>query len=191
MENFIQCLCYENLKALVIDGMAGEDELRETWVLILSEYYDLRGDEVDGTDQWQLSRDATQLQNHLFLLGLCIEFLKIRWSDSIAASVRKLGYPFNPADRSNYQEDMNRVVNKSKTKYVQLRQFIKQLEEQVKKMGDKKPSREYFDNLLIHIEEMQKVSYTMETITVQKFILLEKKYFKQVEYLKQRASKHV
>lgn len=190
MENFIQCLCEENYRTLIIEGEATERQLQEAWILILAEYYELRGDTSEGMEVWQLSRDVMRLQNHLFLLEQCVEFLKVKWSDSIAESVNKLGYPFRPASKEDYAEDLNRVVNKAKTKYIQLQQHIKQLEEQVKKLGNKKPTRDYFDNMLIHIEEMQKVTYSMDSIPVQKFVLLEKKYWNQVEQLKARAAKH-
>lgn len=187
MENFLQCLCENNLQALVVEGSATEKELTEAWVIILAEYYELRG---ETSEQWQLSRDVLRLQNHLFLLDQCVEFLKIRWSDSIAESIRSLGYPFNPVDHTNYGTELNRVINKAKTKFIVLQQLIKQLADQVKKFDDKKPSRDYFDQMLIHIEEMQKVSYSMESLTVQKYIQLEKKYFQYVEQLKARVAKH-
>lgn len=190
MENFLQCLCDENFQALIIDGDAKEWQLEEAWIIILAEYYELRGETSEGSETWQLSRDVMRLQNHLFLLEQCVEFLKAKWSDSIADSVNKIGYTFRPASKEEYTEDLNRVVNKAKTKYIQLQQLIKQLSEQVKKIGDKKPTRDYFDNMLIHIEEMQKVSYNMDTLSVQKFVLMEKKYWNQVELLKQRAAKH-
>lgn len=190
MENFIQCLCAENYRALIIEGSATDRQLQEAWIVILAEYYELRGDTSEGMEVWQLSRDVMRLQNHLFLLEQCVEFLKVKWSDSIADSVNKLGYLFRPASKEDYIEDLNRVVNKSKTKYIQLQQHIKQLEQHVKKIGDKKPTRDYFDNMLINIEEMQKVSYSMDSLPVQKFVLLEKKYWKQIEQLKSRAAKH-
>lgn len=189
MELFLQCLCDGNLKALIIEGGATDEELQEAWLIILSEYHELKGD-IQGSEQWRLSIEVMRLHNHLFLLDQCVEFLKIQWSDSIAESVRRLGYPFNPKDKENYTLDLNRVVNKSKLKYIQLKQLIAQLSAEVEKMGDKKPSREDFDTMLIYIEEMQKVSYNFETLTVQKYLQLEKKYIQYVEHLKTQIAKH-
>jgi hypothetical protein len=188
MENFLQCLCDENLKALVIEGAATEEQLSEAWIMILAEYYELKGDVEEDTIT--LSRDVRRLENHLWLLHQCVEFLKVRWSDSIADSVNKLGYPFKPLSKENYIEDLAKVVNKSKTRYIHLQQLIKELEKKVEKTGNQKPTRDYFDSMLINIEEMQKVSYSFDTLTVQKFVLLEKKYWTQVELLKARAAKH-
>jgi hypothetical protein len=188
MEIFVQCLCDENLKALVIEGKASGEQLHHAWIMILTEYYELKGD-ADG-QQWLLSRDVMRLENHLTLLDRCVEFLKTRWSDSIAESINKLGYTFRPISKEDYWDDLNRVVQKSKTKYIHLQQMIKELEMQVKKVEGKKPARDYFDNMLINFEEMQKVSYSLDTLTVQKFVLLEKRYWHQVELLKARAAKH-
>lgn len=189
MENFLCCLCEKNLKALIIEGMATDSVLQETWMIILSEYYELKGD-AENMDQWVLSRDVTMLQNHLFLLDQCVEFLKVRWSDSVADSVRKLGYSFNPANKEDYFVDLDRVVSKSKTKYIHLKQLIKQLTEQVSKISDKPVERNYFDTMLINIEEMQKVSYSMESISVLKYVQLEKKYFRQIELMQAKLAKH-
>lgn len=189
MENFLCCLCEKNLKALIIEGYATDAVLNETWIIILSEYHELKGD-AENNDQWVLSRDVTVLQNHLFLLDKCVEFLKVRWSDSVADSVRKLGYTFNPPNKENYFIELDRVVNKSKTRYIHLKQLIKQLAEQIGKIGDKPPQREYFDTMLINFEEMQKVSYSMETIPVLKYVQLEKKYFRQIELMEAKLAKH-
>lgn len=190
MEVFIQCLCEDNLQALVIEGKASEIQLRQAWVMILAEYYELKGDSKEGMEQWFLARDIRKLENHLMLLDRCVEFLKDRWSDSIAESINRLGYPFRPADKENYWIELNTVVQKSKTKFIYLQQMIKELEAQVNKIEDKKPTRDQFDTMLIHIEEMQKVSYSFETMHVPKFLSLEKKYWQQVELIKLKAAKH-
>ena len=192
MDRFIDCLCNDNIQALSINGNQDEKKLNEAWLTIMNEYYELRGDDINLVEQWQLSRDVTRLNNHLFLLEVAIDFLKDKWSDSLSNSIRRLGYVFNPSSKipGEYNEDLNKVINRSKTKYIQLQQLSKALQLQIDGLGDKKPKRDYFDNLLIQIEEMQKVSYTLEVLTVQKFILLEKKYWHQIELLKARAVKH-
>lgn len=192
MDRFVTCLCEGDLTALVIDGIAHPVELTNAWATILSQYYELRGDNLEEVEHWKLTRDVLRLNNHLFLLENIINVIKDKWSDNLADSIRKLGYQFNPASKApgQYNTELNKVINRSKTKYIQLQQLQKALELQLAGLGNAKPKREYFENLLIQIEEMQKVSYTLDGITVQKFILLEKKYWHQVELLKARAAKH-
>lgn len=183
---FLDALCGDILTSLIITGKATNAQLNEAWVLILSEYYELRGDGLDGNEQAQLSRDILKLNNHLNILDICMKFLLERYSDSIADSVRKLGYSFRPAsfEPADYIVQINEVVQKSKTKYIQLQQMIKQLEAKMAEAGQEKPKRETFERNLLYFEEMQGASYNMEELTVSKYVMLEKKYEQKIEHLK-------
>jgi cell fate (sporulation/competence/biofilm development) regulator YlbF (YheA/YmcA/DUF963 family) len=191
MPLFLDALCDDNLNSLLINGKATAAQLTESWLLILSEYYELRGDGIDSNEQWSLSRDIQKLNNHLNILDVCVKFLLERYSESIADSVRKLGYSFRPTsfEPVDYIDQLNAVVNKSKTKYIQLKQFIKQLEKKMQECGQEKPKRESFERNLLYFEEMQGASYNMDELTVSKFIQLEKKYNQKVEQLKQLHAK--
>lgn len=192
MPAFLDALCDDNLNSLLIEGKATKDQLTQAWVLILAEYYELRGDGIDGNEQWSLSRDIQKLNNHLYLLDICVQYLLERYSESIADSVRRLGYSFRPTslDPVNYIEMLNAVVQKSKLKYMQLQQMIKQLEGLMLEAGNEKPKREVFERNLLHFEEMQGATYNMDELTVSKFIMLEKKYNQKVEQLKKVHAKH-
>lgn len=185
MPAFLDALCDDNLNLLVIDGKATKDQLTQAWLLILSEYYELRGDGIDSNEQWSLSRDIQKLNNHLNILDVCVKFLLERYSESIADSVRKLGYSFRPTtyEPVDYIDQLNAVVNKSKTKYIQLQQLIKQLESKMADSGQEKPKRETFERNLLYYEEMQGASYNMDELTVSKYVQLEKKYERKVEQL--------
>lgn len=76
------------------------------------------------------------------------------------------------------------VVNKSKLKYIQLKQMIKQLEQKMAEGGKEKPKRDYFEKMIIEIEEMQRTNYDLDELTVSKYVQLEKKYWQKVEQLK-------
>lgn len=191
MPAFLDALCDDNLNSLLINGKATKDQLTQAWLLILSEYYELRGDGIDGNEQWALSRDIQKLNNHLYLLDICVQFLLEKYSASIADSVRKLGYSFRPTsfEPVDYIIELNAVVQKSKTKYIQLQQLIKRLEQRMSESGDEKPSRETYERNLLHFEEMQGATYNMDELTVSKFIMLEKKYNQKVEQLKKLHAK--
>lgn len=188
MDNFLRCLCDEDLEGLIIDGEAPEIELHETWILILSEYYELRGDSIDGVDQWRISCEIVKLNNHLFLLQKCIDILKVTYSESVADSIRRLGYSFSPAikEPTEYGSLLNIIVGRCASKFVRLKQLMKELEERVSKLSDLKPTRSQFEHSIIAIEEMQKVTYNLESLTVSKYILLEKKFWNQVEMMKSK-----
>jgi Ca2+-binding EF-hand superfamily protein len=191
MPSFLDALCDDNLNSLLIDGKATKDQLTQAWLLILSEYYELRGDGIDSNEQWSLSRDIQKLNNHLNILDVCVKFLLDRYSESIANSVRKLGYSFRPTafEPVDYIDQLNEVVNKSKTKYIQLKQLIKQLENKMAEGGREKPNRESFEKALLYFEEMQGASYSMDELTVSKYIQLEKKYNQKIGQLKMLHAK--
>lgn len=191
MPAFLDALCDDKLTSLIIEGKATKEQLTQAWVLILSEYYDLHEDGIQDNEQCTLSRDIQKLHNHLTILDLCIKFLSERYSESIADSVRKLGYSFRPASLEpvDYFPDLNAIVQKSKLKYVQLQQLIKQLETKMDEAGQEKPKRETFERNLLYYEEMQGTIYNMEELTVSKYVMLEKKYNQKIEQLKMLHAK--
>lgn len=174
----MKCLCDGDLKGL---GEAPENILNEAWIIIISEFQELRGDTIDGVDQLRLTKLIRRNQHHLYVFEMCVQFLEFNWSDRIAACLKKLGYPFNP--RSNvpgeYRNELQTCILRSKTYYVQLEGWLKELEQAVKRTN--KPTREYFEKSIVQIEEMQGVAYDLEKITTYKFVILEKKYVKMVE----------
>lgn len=157
-------------------GNAPTIVLEETWITIMSEYQQLRGDTIDEVNQLRLLKLINRTRNHLYLFELCITRLEKEYTESVAQSLKKLGYPFNPAvkDAAKYRNDLQVCVLRSKTHYIQLEGWLKELEVSIQKM--KKPTRDYFENALLDFEEMQKVQYTMDQLTVYKFIIMEKKY---------------
>lgn len=191
MPAFLDALCDDNLNSLIIEGNATKDQLSHAWVLILAEFYELRGDGIDGNEQWSLSRDIQKLNNHLYLLDICVQYLLERYSDSIADSVRKLGYSFRPTsfEPVDYIAQLNAVVQKSKLRFTQLQQLIKQLEQKMSETGAEKPKRESFEQAVIYFEEMQGATYNIDELTVSKYIMLEKKYNQKVEQLKMLHAK--
>jgi hypothetical protein len=105
--------------------------------------------------------------------------------------VRRLGYTFRPT--SNYPSEyvglLNAVVQKSKLKYTQLQQALKQLEAKMQDNGQEKPKRDDFERSIIYFEEMQGATYNMEQLTVSKYLMLEKKYNQKIEQLKMLHAK--
>jgi hypothetical protein len=185
MPAFLDALCDDNLQSLIITGKAIPAQLNEAWILILAEYYELKGSSIDDNEQTAMSRDILKLNNHLYLLDICVQFLLERYSESIADSIRQLGYSFRPKsfEPVDYIVELNAVVQKSKTKYIQLKQLIKQLESKMDDSGQEKPKRETFERNLLYYEEMQGASYNMDELTVSKYVMLEKKYEQKIEHL--------
>jgi hypothetical protein len=170
MDEFLRNLC---------DGEQTMDA--ENWTVLLAEYYELKEELPDQTIL--LARDITRLHSHLNLLDKTITALRTRISTDLLAALKGLGYQFRALPTEGYHDRLDAIVNKSKTKYMQLQQYIVQLDVAIKRLpkDQVRPKREYFEGLLIAIEEMQKVAYSMDTIMILKFTQLEKKYWRYVD----------
>jgi hypothetical protein len=175
----------KDLKHLVKSGKPSLEVLTEKWSEILSEYYEIKGETVDHVDLLRIRKEMRRVRNHLILVDTCVQFLANQYSDSIARSLRKLGYFFNPVvkEPDAYLEELVGVVNHSKTKYIQLQQLIKEYEAEEEKEKGKKVSRADFETSLSNIEEMQHTSYDLDKMSVLKFVTLERKLMKKIELL--------
>lgn len=191
MNPFLDALCDKDISQIIISGNPRPKELDEAWVKILIEYYELRGDNANSVETIRLQRDITRTKSHLHILNISVEHLKKYWSDSIADSVRRMGYDFSPVSHvpEEYTIDLDMVVQQSKTKYIQLQQFIKQLAAEMKKLEGVIPKREGFERNLLEFEEMQRTAYSFDMLTVSKYVNLEKKYNRLVERLNARNAK--
>lgn len=189
MDRFIRCLIDKEYSALIISGKASDEDLLNAWANILGEYHELKGDTIDAIAQLSLIRDINKLRTHLVLVEYCISFLADRYSVVIASCLLKLGYVFAPDDQdpAKYFPILEGIINQSKTKYIQLQQLLEQLNgEQIKEQ--RAITANDFQEALIEIEEMQKISYDFQVLTVSKFILLERKLMRRIETLKNRAN---
>jgi hypothetical protein len=186
MERFLSVLCEDDYQALVMEGQPPENELRIAWLKFLEQFSELKGN-TPGDDIWMLKRDINRLQNHLDLVAFCVDFLTRDYSKSIAASLRRLGYSFNPKTENpvEYLPQLERVATLSRTHFIMLQQLKKQLEEKSAKLSEnkEKPARQYYEDLLVAIEEMNGVAYNFETLTVTKYLSLERKYWQVQEKL--------
>jgi hypothetical protein len=185
MERFLRCLIENDLTAL---GEAPPEVLEETWITIVAEYQQLRGDKIDHVNQLRLLKLIKKTQHHLYIFELCVNFLEHTWSDKIAESLRKLNYPFNPANKTpgHYQTELQGCILRSKNHYIQLEGWLKELDEESSKHV--KPSREYFETLLVNIESVQRTTYDLDKITVYKFIILEKRYNSYINALNKKKN---
>jgi cell fate (sporulation/competence/biofilm development) regulator YlbF (YheA/YmcA/DUF963 family) len=190
MAPFLDALCDGKIEALIVRGTPPPDEVLVAWDGILDDYYDLTGD-VFNSEIFQVEKEITRLGNHLFLLQYCIDFLYGRWSDSVANSLNKLGYRFKPDTQvpEDYRQQLDDIVARSRTKFIHLKQMQNERDRLRANQKSGRPPREYFEQLLANIEEMQRTSYNMDTLMVTKFVTLEKKYRRYVEALSKKPAK--
>lgn len=191
MTDFLDALVDKKLSKIILSGYPSAEELNDAWVFFLVEYHEQRGDTPNTLEPIRLKREISRAKHHLYLLDVCVEFLKNHWSESIAQSVRVMGYNFSPSSNipEEYTNELDSVVQQSKTKYIELRQNIKLLQDEMDKIQDVKPSREGFEHNLLEFEQMQRTSYSFDTLTVSKYLTLEKKYTRYANAINARSEK--
>lgn len=191
MDRFLRCLCEKDFKALIISGTPTDEQLTTAWVIIITEYNELKNVDISESKQWSSSKELIRLHNHLFLLQQCLDFLTYRYSESIAQSFRRLGYRLkvksaNPTP-DEYMDQLFIAAEKAKTKYIEIQQYKKQLEDYIEANPQAVPQHSIFERSITMIEEMQHTVYDLSTLTVSKFIQLENKYTEMVRHLELKA----
>lgn len=192
MDRFVECLCFDNYEALLMDGgKAPKEVLLSTWLSILTEYHELKGNDLQDNEVWILQREIIRATHHLSLLQQCVDILWNEYRESIANSVRDLGYSFYPKSKmpNLYREDLVVVANEAKTKYIELEQYSERLKKLLPPT-DEKLQPEVFEEMLTAFESVQKVSYSLNTITVTKFVMLERKYKSMVNAMEAKNTKY-
>lgn len=182
MDRFIECLCFDNYEALLIEGTAPKEVLLSTWLTIITEYHELKGNDLQNNEVWILQREIMRTTHHLGLLQQCLDVLWYEYREGIANSVRDLGYSFYPSSTipNIYRTDLVIVANEAKTKFIELEQYSIRLKILLPPT-DEKLQPEVFEDMLTAFESVQKVSYSLTTLTVTKFVMLERKYKAMVD----------
>lgn len=180
MDRFLRCLCDDDLTAL---GHGTDEELKEAWLDIASQYYQAKDGALSDVREWILKREVVRLRTHLTLVHSCVDFLQREYNESIATSLRSMGYAFSPSDKDpdKYADKLQAVLNRSNSKQVRLQQVIDELDRMSSESENMRPERKHFEETLLYIEEMQRVQYNMEEVTVAKYVALENKLIKKIE----------
>lgn len=125
MEQFIQCMCYNNLSALVVQGEPRAEELFEAWESLFWEYCDL----AEATETTYRTRLLSQIRienTKNQLVERWVKIMEVHYSEKIANALRMVGfeYEFDPSDDDQYMNELSHVrgevtVNKIRTRILE------------------------------------------------------------------------
>jgi len=107
MDQFIKCICENDLNALVISGTPSPEEIAEAWTNIFYEYCDL----VEATEAKYRSRLFSEIQiltKKLELAQGWLKILEIQFFPELVIALQKIGfeYEFNPNDKHQFADDI-------------------------------------------------------------------------------------
>lgn len=175
---FIECLCDNNLRALVIEedpeNKIDEYILQGAWIDIQEQYAEVMGD-AEQRIYLKYVREINCEITTLHQVHACIEILeKVGYNDYFAeelSSLLKMKFTFNTSDLTSYNTTLQRAKDRipGLEMRIELKQFqIDELEQRMKKKEGSKPTRGYFARVMNAVEEYYSVPID-EKITTLRF----------------------
>jgi hypothetical protein len=179
-----------NYNALVIAGHPTEHELLIAWSNIQQEDADAAGDHEHRL-YITLFKEVTLLKVTLQTIHYLIEILQEVYYEPFTVQLNGLlrtSLKFDHTDKQKYQETLRRCFNRSKGLKIDLELKLIQFKAIEKKNQEagKKPTREYFQSILITLSDHAKYP-VQDNVSVYEFrdrIRRFNKYCEQVEKMK-------
>jgi hypothetical protein len=172
LRNYVDCVVNGNYKALVISGNPSEYDLLLAWSNIQQEDADASGDHEHRL-YITLFKEVTLLKVTLQTIHYLIEILQEVYYEPYTVELNNLlktSFKFDQTDLSKYHETLRRCYNRSKGLKIDLEIKLIQFKAIEKKNQDtgKKPTREYFQSVLITLSDHAKYPIH-DSITVWEF----------------------
>jgi len=182
----------DNIYALVITGHPSIEQLQLAWAQINQEYADVMGDNEHRMFV-SVYRDVKVLETTLKLIHWLIDQLREVYYIEFASRLNALlntRFKFDHTKPEQYFNELTRCINRSKGFKIDLDLKLAQFEvmqKSRKEQGEgKKPSREYYQAILITLSDHVKYPVS-DSITVYEFCDRVRRfsdYCKQVEKMK-------
>lgn len=127
MDQFIQCLCHDNLHALVLQGEAKAEDLAEAWTNLFYEYCDLLT-KSEVRQRAMMIAEMNLNKKKIELGSQWVSILKVMYSPNIAAAIKHIGfdYDLDPEQPEQLAYDLNRICGE--LSLMRLHQKIKEAE---------------------------------------------------------------
>lgn len=182
LNRFIDVVVDDNYASLVITGYPPPEELHKTWVIIQGEYADAMGDH-DYRMYVSLFKEVTLLTVTLKTINYLVEILERVYYPDFANNLNKLlniTFQFDPADPVKYKTTLKNCLMRSKAIKINLDLKSIQLKAMEEKNQDpgKKPTREYFQSILINLSNHAKY-HIHDNVTVFEFCDRIRRYNKE------------
>jgi len=173
LHRFIECLVDGNLKALVIEGSPENKDLQQAWEGIQIEYLDAIKD-----DEYRLllnmRKDLHVYEISLVQMEFLIDVLRDYYVKEFVDELNLLlgsKLSFDVTDNGAYERDLKAAWNRSRGTKIAMdikQRALESLEKNQSSKQTQKPTREYFQNMLIVLSDHVKYQIP-ETITTWEF----------------------
>jgi hypothetical protein len=173
LARYVDALVDDNLAALIICGKPTDEQLAQAWQDIKIQYADVMGD-AEGKRLVIIMRELAILNVTLSQIDAILQMLESYYCDALARELNRLiggALKFDPAAEAQYEATLKRARNRSKG--IVLARDLKQsqLDALQKTYEDKqgKPSRRYFQDILISLSDVSSYGLTMDSMSTYEF----------------------
>ena len=183
LENFIRCLCDNDLTALIIEGQATDDELSAVWSRLYDEYSDKMSDE-DGSYLKSLVRDINMTETKVLVIGSLCRMLDYCYSFELHEELNKwtgMKQPLQPGDTEGNSKILLHIVGRASKWQMDAQNLRKEFGEMAENKSNVDGySRDYFDGWIVALSRHNKYHVNRYETMVSEFIIM-------VQDLKQAA----
>lgn len=187
---FKDCVVEQNLHVLVIEGTPTEDQLKEAWEQIASEYAAAVGD-AEYKLYFNTYRELLQMAVDLSNAELLIDTLRKAFYQPLLDELNKLlgsSVKLDGLQKEAYYKQLDVLYKRSRGIKIKLdlkNMQFKAMEQKFGERGSGKPTREYFDSMLITLSDHAGYQLT-DSISVFEYCERIKRYTKYVEQMQKK-----
>lgn len=171
LQNFINCVCDEDLSSLVKSGNPPKEILTAVWNEIYEQYVIAIKDKEQAYII-RLNKEINALEFDLKLFNLCVRRLEIEHSDEVLEALKKVvpvSEKFNPNDLEQYKKDLNLAITRSKRLVIEIENKKGELSKITPKKGERMSKIE-FDKVIIRVSKYMQYKIDKKTTTVSEFV---------------------
>lgn len=192
LHKFIEAIVDGNLYSLIIAGQPTQEQLQEAWANILQQYTEASGNAEYKMYVFNIKQIAL-LTIKLNCIQWLVNVLRTDYHEPMCKELNTLSntqFVFNPSNQENYQLNLNRCLNRSKSLKIRIDMLAHQklAFEQKNDTASGKPTKEYYQSILITLSDFAKYPIHESSITVWEFCERMNRYNSYCEHLKSQTN---
>jgi hypothetical protein len=189
LDKFIECLCNDNLEALVISGNPPKEVLQATWDDLHLKYVEIIGGE-DVQDRIKLIKEIAILTFNIERIEALLEVLAVAPTEGLFNQLYNLDYtlPQLPYNQDSIQILTKRITAFMKRDVVEIKELTARINEG---SGESKKQTEAdFYNMIAEIGDAFKIVLKEQETSVMTFAVYLNKYRVKVEQINRQNMKN-
>lgn len=143
-------------------------------------YYDYLGSRMNAESKYllELLRDVTYLENKIYVIDTCVEWLRMVYSEDMVIILKQNGITgrFDHNNKDQYQVDLKTATTTNKKNMSQLRVKKRELEQYQSRLSGNEIKREDFTSTSVELSKFMGFRVDFEVISVYEFCVMCNKY---------------